>query len=396
VNVLEGLRVLELGSGVAAPFCTKLMADLGADVVKLEPPDGGDPARRVGPFPDDVPHPERSGLFLYLNTSKRSITLDLESEAGREILRRLVSEADVLVEDRPPGELERLELDWERLRALQPRLVMTSITPFGVTGPYRDYKSYPLNLYHASGQTSFSYAEEDGEERPPPRAGGQLGEYDVGMTASLATMAAVLGRAKSGRGQHVEVAKQQALMGLERVDIGRLTNDPNPQRWLGSVGGMLRAKDGYFIITPVQNHQWQGLVRAMGDPEWCRAEWCQDETRRLQHRDEVRQHLEDWAAGLTRDEIYHRLQAEGSPAGPVRDVVEVQAWEQAQARGFFGEISHPDAGTLLYPTSPYRSSTMQWVGGAAPRLGQHNADVYTGELELPEVELERLAAEGVI
>jgi crotonobetainyl-CoA:carnitine CoA-transferase CaiB-like acyl-CoA transferase len=394
--MLEGLRVLELGSGVAAPYCAKLLADLGADVVKLERPGTGDAARRLGPFPGDVPHPERSGLFLYLNTSKRSATLDLETEAGRGLLLRLIARADLLIEDRAPGELERLELDYPRLQALNPRLVVVSITPFGTTGPYRDYRSYALNLYHASGQTSFSYAEEDGEERPPPRAGRYVAEYDAGLTAALGAMAAILGRAKTGRGQRVEVSKQEALMCLERVDIGRFTNDPDPLPFRGAVGGMLKAKDGYFIITPVQGHQWQGLVRAMGDPDWAKADWCQDEVGRQQHREEIRREIEAWAAGLTRDEIYHRLQAEGTPVGPVRDAAEVEAWEQARARGFFRELDHPEAGPQLYPTAPYQSQRMRWGGRPAPLLGQHNAQVYCDELGLAPEELARLAAAGVI
>jgi crotonobetainyl-CoA:carnitine CoA-transferase CaiB-like acyl-CoA transferase len=395
-GVLEGLRVLELGSRVAAPYCAKLLADLGADVVKVEPPGTGDPARRLGPFPGDVPHPERSGLFLYLNTSKRSVTLDLETRAGRELLRRLIARADLLIEDRAAGELERLELDYPRLEAQNPLLVVASVTPFGATGPYRDYRSYALNLYHASGQTWFSYAQEDEEERPAPKAGGYVAEYDAGLTAALGAMAAVLGRATTGRGQHVEVSKQEALMCLERVDIGRFTNDPTPMPFRGSVGGMMRAKDGYFIITPVEKHQWQGLIRAMGNPDWAQADWCQDELGRQQHRDEIRSRIEAWSMGLTRDEIYHRLQAEGTPVGPVRDAAEVEAWEQAQARGFFRELDHPEAGPQLYPTAPHQSHVMRWAGRPAPLLGQHNEEVYRGELGLAPQELARLAAAGVI
>jgi crotonobetainyl-CoA:carnitine CoA-transferase CaiB-like acyl-CoA transferase len=379
---------------VAAPYCGKLLADLGADVLKVEPPIG-DPARRRGPFPDDVPHAERSGLFLYLNTSKRAITLNLETETGREILRKLAARIDVLIEDRAPGELESAGLGRDRLARTNPRLIVISITPFGQTGPYRSYRSHHLNLYHASGHSASLHLPEGGEGRAPPRGGGYLGEYDAGLTAALATLAAVLGRDRGGPGTHVDVSKQEALMCLERVDLGRAINDPESLR-RRMVGGLTRAKDGYFVITPIQNHQWQALVRAMGDPEWSRAEWCQTEAGRMEHRDEIRPRIEEWAAGLTRDEIYHLTQAEGAPTGPIRDVAEVRAWKQTEARGFFAEIDHPEAGAQVYPTAPYQFSRTLRAATPAPCLGQHNEEVYCDRLGYSRGELSRLAEAGIV
>jgi CoA:oxalate CoA-transferase len=391
---LSGLAVLELGGMVAAPFCGKLLADLGADVLKVEPP-SGDPARRRGPFPDDVPHPERSGLFLYLNTSKRAVTLSLETETGRDIFRRLLAGVDVLIEDRAPGELESAGLGPEGLARVNSRLIAISITPFGQTGPYRRYRAHPLNLYHASGHSASLPLPEGGEGRAPPRGGGYLGEYDAGLTAALATLAAVLGRGRGSPGARVDVSKQEALMCLERIDLGRAINDPESlQRRM--VGGLNRAKDGYFVITPIQNHQWQGLVRVMGEPAWSRADWCQTEVGRMEHREEIRPRIEEWAAGLTRDEIYHLTQAEGTPTGPVRDVAEVRAWKQAEARGFFAEIEHPEAGTQVYPTAPYRFSRTPWAARPAPRLGQHNEEVYCDRLGYSRGELSRLAEGGIV
>ena len=154
-GALQGVRLLEYGQLVSAPYCAKLLADLGAECIKIEEPPVGDPARRRGPFPDDIPHPEKSGLFLYVNTNKLGVTLDPRTPTGRLIFQRLAQEADVLIEDRPPGEMERLGLGYAALSALNPALIVTSITPFGQTGPYKDYKTYHLNLYHASGHSSF-------------------------------------------------------------------------------------------------------------------------------------------------------------------------------------------------------------------------------------------------
>jgi CoA:oxalate CoA-transferase len=392
---MAGLSVLELGRMVAAPYCAKLLADLGADVVKVEAPGVGDPARRRGPFPDGVPHPERSALFLFLNTSKRSITLDLETQAGRRIFRDLVLDVDVLIEDTAPGELERLELDYPRLAELNPRLVVTSVTPFGQTGPYRGYRSHHLNLYHGSGHALPFYVPEKGGERAAPKAGGYLGEYDGGLMAAVATVAAVIGRAASGLGQHVDVSKQEAMIGLERVDIARRANDPNPPSRRGPAG-LTPTKDGYIMVTPLESHQWQGLIRAMGNPEWAKADWCHDEVERYQHVEEARERTREWAKDLSRDEIYRRTQAEGTPTGPVRNVAEVRAWEQAQARGFFVSIEHEQAGEQVYPTAPYLFSKTPWAGSAPPLLGQHNEEVYCDRLGYSQQELARLAALGVI
>jgi crotonobetainyl-CoA:carnitine CoA-transferase CaiB-like acyl-CoA transferase len=395
-GILEGLKVLELGRMVAAPYCGKLLADLGADVLKLEQPGAGDPSRRQGPFPGDVPHPERSALFLYLNTNKRSMTLALETEAGRRIFRRLVADTDVLIEDCAPGELEALELDYERLAEQNPLLVVTSITPFGKTGPYRDYRAHHLNLYHASGQTSFGYTSDRTDKRPPPVGGGYVGEYDAGLTAAVGTMAAIVGRRGSGRGEQVEVSKLEAMMCVERVDIGRLSNDPDLPRWRGGVGGMMKAKDGYLMLTAIQTHQWEGVVRAMGNPEWAQADWTKDEDQRMERRDEIQPRLEEWVAGLTRAEIFHRLQAEGAPAGPVRNVAEVLSSEQSRARGYFAELDHPEAGTHIYPMLPYLFSEADRPAAPAPLLGQHNENVLCEQLGYAPEDLPRLAASGVI
>jgi crotonobetainyl-CoA:carnitine CoA-transferase CaiB-like acyl-CoA transferase len=395
-GALAGISVLEVGSLVAAPYCGKMLADLGADVVKVEPPGEGDPARRRGPFPDDSPHPERSALFLYLNTSKRSITLDPTRQEGGRILRELAARVDVLIEDYPPGTMEGLGLGYAELSRANPGLVMTSITPFGQTGPKRDYRAHPLNTYHVGGHSGAFHLPGDGEVRPPPRGGGYLGEYDAGLIAAVGTLSAVIGRRRSGRGRYLDISKQEAMIALERVDVARLANDPTPIPWRPATGGMARTKDGYLLLTPLENHQWQGLMRAMGDPEWSKAEWCQTEKGRMEHADEAAPHVQAWCAGLTRDEIYHRTQAEGCPSAPIRNAAEVMAWEQACDRGFFVELDHPEAGRQVYPTVAYKYSKTPWAGTRAPLLGEHNREVYCDRLGYTQQDLARLADSEVI
>jgi len=394
-SALAGLSVLEIGENVTAPYCTKLLADLGADVIKIEKPALGDPSRRRGPFPDDVPHPERSALFLYLNTSKRSLTLDIETAEGQQIVRELAARVDVLVEDRPPGHLSELGLGYAELAERNPRLIVVSITPFGQTGPNRLHRTHHLNLYHASGHVSPFASRQADADRPAPCAGGWLGEYDAGLTAALGTLAAVFGRGVTGRGQHIDLSKQEAMMCLERVTIGRFANEPDPFAGAGP-GGLTRAKDGWVMVTTLEQHQWDGLVRAMGNPEWAGSDWCRDPAQRMANAERVKQHVDEWAAGLTRDEIYHLAQGEGTPASPVLDVAEVKAWRQMQARGFFRELEHPEAGRRSYPSAPYRFSKTPWLARAAPLLGEHSRDVICGVLGRSEAEISRLAQQGVI
>jgi crotonobetainyl-CoA:carnitine CoA-transferase CaiB-like acyl-CoA transferase len=396
-TALAGLRVVELCSMMAGPYCGKVLADLGAEVAKVEAPACGDPARRVGPFPENIPHQERSGLFLYLNTNKLGVTLDVTMASGRRLLRELLQDADILVEDLPPGCAEALGLGHKSLATAYPKLIVTSITRFGSSGPYRDWRAYHLNLYHGSGLSSFIYQDPREAARGPMVAGGYIAEYDAGLAAALATLGAVLGRLRTGRGQHVEVSKQEALVALERVDIGRFANDPTPVKRPGMVGGLVRSRDGYVIITAAQDRQWQGLVEVMGNPPWAQEEICRDEISRSQHRDEIQPHIEEWAARYTGEEIYRRAQEGSVPVGPVRTVAEVMAWPQARQRGFFAEIEHPEAGRLEYPTVAYRFSKTPWrAERPAPPLGQHNEEVYCGRLGYSRRDLVRLAAAGVI
>ena len=393
-RALAGLRVLELGDMVAAPYCAKLMADLGADVIKVEAPGAGDPARRRGPFPDDVPHPERSALFLYLNTSKRGITLDITKEEGRRLFVRLAGKADLVIEDRPPGQLAALGLDYARLSEVNQRLVMVSITPFGQDGPYAHYRTYHLNQYQAGGFTSGFY---DGTEaRAPARGGGYVAEYDAGLTASVACMAALLAAGVTGRGRYIDLSKQEASMCLERVDIGRAANDPEPPSHGGSVGGLVATKDGHVVIIPNSNKHWEGLVEAMGSPEWAREEWCKDEITRSENAERIQPRIKEWAAAHERAEIYHGLQSRGTPAGPVLSAAEARNWVQLRERGFFVEVEHPEAGAYAYPGTPSQFSTVQWSMHGAPLLGQHNRDVYCDELGCAAADLARMTKEGVI
>ncbi|MBE0415834.1 MAG: CoA transferase, partial [Dehalococcoidia bacterium] len=356
-KALSGTRVLEYAQFVAGPYCAKLMADLGAEVIKIEPPEG-DVARRRGPFPNDIPHPERSGLFLYNNTNKSGITLNLDSTEGKEIFRRLIKDIDIFVEDTPPGMMKKLGLDYAALKEINPRLIMTSITPFGQTGPYKDYKAYYLNLSHGSGlgyTTPYNPLDPHILEREPVMEGALIGEYDSGLFAAVATLSALYLCVFTGRGQHIDVSKQEVLLHHLRVHMANYFDDGHWEHradkdMLNAWGGVFPCKDGYIYTIFIEDQQWRGLVDLMGNPQWSKEEKFSPEKRRELRAEEVYPLLMPWIAEHTREEIFHGLQNRGCPACPVYKVGEVPHTEHMKARGFFVDLEHPEAGRLSYPS----------------------------------------------
>ncbi|MGH7819380.1 MAG: CaiB/BaiF CoA transferase family protein, partial [Candidatus Binatia bacterium] len=270
-GALSMYRVVELGSGVSAAYTAKLFADLGADVVKVEPP-AGDETRRHGPFPGGLPDPETSGLFLYLNANKRAITLDLDSARERSALSALLDRADLLVHNLSPAEIEHRDLDFAALRRHRPRLVVTSITPFGLNGPHARYHAYDLNLWNAGGIAYLNGAGPGSDELPPLKAFGQQASFQAGANAGVASLAALFARERDGRGQDVEVSVQECL-----ATILELTYPFWP--YCGLVASRLgakpiqpldffRCKDGWIFLCAVEEHQWKSFVEVMGSPDW--------------------------------------------------------------------------------------------------------------------------------
>jgi CoA:oxalate CoA-transferase len=397
---LEGVRVIEYCEMVAGPFCTRLLSDLGAEVIKVEAPGTGDPTRQRGPYPGDLPHPEKSGLFLCLNMNKKSITLNPGVETGREILTKLLKRADIFVEDKTPAIMKRFALDYENLKRVNPHLIVVSITPFGQTGLHRDYKMYPLNTFHSGGEGYLLPPGSQYLNREPIKAGRFVGEYDVGLSTAIATVAALYARGVTGEGQYVDVSKQEALIALERVQIARYGNE-------GFVGkrdtvkhrggaGIMSCKDGYVIAELLMEHQWQAFVKFMGNPEWVKDERFKDEDARYEHQDVLNQLIQGWMKEHTKDEIYHGGQAKGCPTSPLCTAEDLLNSEQLRERGFFVEFSHPVAGKLKYPSVPYQmSKTPIMERRAAPLLGQDNEEIYTA-LGYSRQELVKMRQAGII
>lgn len=397
---LGGTKIIELGDLVAAPYCAKLLADMGAQVIKIERPGSGDTARGRGPFLDDVPNQETSGLFLYVNTNKLGITLDLQSEAGRQIFKELVKQADVLIEDRAPGEMDALGLGYQSLSQINARLVMVSITPFGQTGPYRDYKAYPLNTFHGGGEGYLTPGGSVELERPPLQVGRYVGEYESGISAAVATLIAVYHQLSGGAGQHVDVSKQEALIPLNLQDIPMWANlgvvvTRATRGW--RIAGSFPCKDGYIEFAPNRPEEWDAFMELLGSPEWARDERLKDRAYREEHATELKQLIEPLLMQFTKEEIYRLAQARHCPIAPYHGCDEIVNSEQLKARGFFTEIEHNQTGPLKYPTAPYQfSRTPVRFERAAPLLGEHNVQVYGNMLGYSKSKIVKLRQAGVI
>jgi CoA:oxalate CoA-transferase len=398
---LQGLKVLELGEFISAPYCGKLLADLGAEVVKVEAPGRGDSARAWGPFPGDVPHPEKSGLFLFLNTDKLGVTLDVRTGPGRDLFYRLAERADVLIESRPPAEMAKLGLDYANLARLNPSLVMTSITPFGQTGPYRDYRGCDLISAHTSGEAFGNPAEgvPDPERYAPLKGPMHAADFMTGLTAAVSTMPEVLASRVSGAGRHIDISAQEALASVLRQELAfYLCEGMSPTRRAGLKrrGGVLYpCRDG-FVCLWVGPH-WPKLVAMMGTPDWTQAEMFHTQQGRAAHMEDFDRLVSLWTKERTAAEIDRAAAAHGVPCSPVRSVKDVLADEQLAFREFFVEIDHPAAGRLRYPGAPYKLSATPWrVRRPAPLLGQHNGEVFCRRLGYSEGEMAELKRAGTI
>ena len=406
-GALTGLKIVELSERVTGPFCTKVMADLGAEVIKIEKPGSGDVARTRGPFPGDEPHPDRSALFLYLNTNKIGITLDITQPQGADLFRGLVKDADILVETQTPGFLDDLGLGYTSLHQLAPQLIVTSISPFGQTGPYHQYKAYNLNNFHAGVvgyETPFNYVT-DPENEPPVKAGGQQADLLSGWTAASATMSAVFLREQTGEGQHVDISEVEAVAHMVRPNTALYTHEPpdgpNRSRFLRrtkwGLAYVFPCKDGHIALLALTDQHWESLKVLMGRPEWADSELFTTLMSRFQNLDALEVSVAAWIAEQKRDELAREGQELHIPVFPVRDMREVVESSQFRDREFFIDIDHPATGPITYPGAPFKFSATPWqVRSPAPQLGQHNSQVYGERLGLSAQQLEQLHTAGVI
>lgn len=400
-KALEGLKVLEYCSMISGPYCAKLMADLGAEVIKIESSGTGDEARKSPPFPGDIPHQEKSGLFIYLNTNKLGITLDPRKSMGKKLFIELVKDVDVLLEDRAPGEMEKMGLGYDELSEINPGLIMTSISPFGRSGPFKDYKAYQLNITHVSGQGNLLPLPSPHLKRPPVKVGGNASDCDPGLVAVVAVLAAIYWKGVTGKGQFIEMSKQEALISMQRVESVTYANDQVSMSRLGHKnplpGGVMPCKDGYVVSVTPQDHQWKALMELMGDPEWSKQDWCKDQYTRSQNAQGITDKIVEWMKKHTMEEIFRKGQALSCPIAPLHSTEELVNSEQLQAREFFVEMEHPEVGKIKFPSAPYRFSKSPWrLQRSAPLLGEYNEEIYCKRLGYTKEDLMKFKEAGAI
>ncbi len=378
-GALEGLRVLECGELVAAPYAAKLLGHLGADVLKVEPP-GGDPLRRRGPHPLGKSSHETAGLHLYLNQAKRSVVLDLETTDGRAALRRLAAAADVLIASGPPEQIERRGLTYAALRDANPRLVATAITPFGLHTRRRGLPMREILDMAASCWLSLSPGALPDPNLPPLKPFGQQAHYQAGIHGGIATLGALAARDGGAGGQQVDVSVQAVI--ASQVENGLMhylySNRVASRLGIRLLGpwGMIRLTDGLMFLVCVTEEEWQRLVEYLGDPEWAGSPLFADRLLRAQNNDALLALIEGELAGRRVHQLYLEMQARRIPCTPVNEMKDLLQNEHLKARGFFVTVEHPLAGSYTYPGSQWRFSGTPWqVGRRAPLLGEHTAEV---------------------
>lgn len=397
---LDDLRVLELGEFVSAPYCAKLLADLGADVLKVEPP-RGDRARRYGPFRDDVPDPESSGLFLYLNANKRGVTLDLATPTGLEILRDLVARADVVVENLDPEQVERLELTPERLRSFNPTAVVTSISTFGRSGPRASYRGHSLQAAAGS-----AVAQRTGDPARSP-LGKPLNEPEFmgGVHAAAATLIALLFRDRGGDGQHVDIAIQDLLAAVTSgIAVAAATY--GTRRLPGRSGHRVNAffpwtvlpvADGYMEFITMQDRQWDAFVEEIGSPAWAADPRFQNKLTMTEHAEELEANIVAAVGQRTRQDLWDACRRRGISFQPVHRIDEIVDSPQMRAREYFVEVPDGEGRPVTVPGAPYKLSGSPWaLRRPAPRLGEHNHAVYVQGLGMEPARLVDLFRAGVV
>ena len=394
-RVLEGVRVLDLTRVVAGPFATAILADLGADIIKIERPRIGDDYRH-GPSPVG----ETSLSFQNNNRGKRSVTLDLRMDEGRELLLRLVEGADALVENFRSGWMESHGLGSEVIQERNSRCVVASISGFGATGPRAGQASYDIIAQATGGFMSLT-GFPDG---PPLRGGGALGDFLGGLYLAVGLVSALLDRERSGRARVLDLSNQDAVFAATDsaatifATLGARSERRGNHHPYAAPYGSFPAADGWIVVATASNRLFRRLCGAIGRPELSEDERFRNHRGRAAHRAEINELVGDWISSRTCAEVLALLGPEGAdvPCARVTSPEELIDDPQLLARDMIERHPHPSLGEVLFHGNPLRfSDALPRARPLAPRLGEHNVEVY-GELGVPEADLERLAKEGVI
>jgi crotonobetainyl-CoA:carnitine CoA-transferase CaiB-like acyl-CoA transferase len=376
-QALEGLRIVELAESVAGEYCGKLLADFGAEVVKVERPGSGSPTRALGPFKGDEAHPEKSGLFAFLNTNKRSVALDIETD--RVLLDWLLEKADAVIDDHNPGWLDALGLGEEGLRERHPGLSVCAITPFGLTAPPERAHATDLTVMQASGWSYHTPSAADSGRPPLKGAGRFMASYEAGLEGAMVLTACLIDKEAGAAGRFIDVSGQAVLAGRIDYVLGQMiagdmdVSTSRHQYDLGGPAGIFPAKAGFVYIWMSAPSHWTGLAELLGHPAWMKdfpANWL-ERGLTAERIATVRKHLGAWLLTQDKDAAADAAQSLGLTMVPLNDAGDLIRSPQFAHRGFFTELDHPEIGTALSPGVPYKlSATPATIAKAAPLLGE--------------------------
>ena len=397
---LDDVTILDLTHYIAGPYATKLLADYGADVIKIERP-GGDPARRLGPFAGDEQHPEKSGTFFYFNTNKRSLVLDLEQARAREVFSQLLDRADVVVESFRPGALDALGIGWEFIHARRPPVPLVSISNFGQTGPYRDYRGSELVLYGFAGEM---YTMGVGD-REPVKMYGTAALVESGAAAATAIFAAFLVAREQGVGQHVDFSIADSHFGgndrRHATAIGYEFSGRKSVRTAGPTialaSGVYPCADGYVEFTAA-SVRMDRLSEMLGNPEWLAdPKWREPATAfNPQSVEEFSAYLYGWLASRTKREVWAEARRAKVLCGPLFTIADLFQDPHFRGRGFWEDVAHSEMGAFEMPGRPFIMNDSPWeLRRPAPLLGQHTVEVLR-EMEFPDSQIDALLEARVV
>ena len=390
---LHDVKVVDLSRVLSGPLCGSMLSDLGAEVTKVEMPGRGDDSRDFGPHLNG-----ESNYFMLLNRGKRSLTLDLKSDEGRAILLELLDEADVVIENFRPGVMERLGLDYTTLSARNPGLVHVSISGFGQTGPLAHCAAYD-HIVQAMGGIMSVTGWADG---PPTRVGDAIGDVVAGIYGAWGALAALLQRAHTGLGQHVDVSMLDSMVSLQLVSLSQLLGGGELPTRIGNGHPIsypmdsFAASDGDVVIAVANDSLFLRLARALGSPELADDSRFHTDAGRLQHQADLRSVIESWTRRHTVDQVVELLEQEGVPVAPIWDIAQVASSAYANDRGLLEWVDHPTAGRLQVLPQPVRFGARSApIDRVAPTLGQHSEEILEG-LGLTDEQVAGLRARGIV
>lgn len=398
---LEGIRVADFGWAYAGPYLTKLLADMGAEVIKIESRTRPDIVRVTGPFLDNKPGLNRSGFFKELNRNKRSITLDLTKPKGLELAKEIIKLSVLVVENYAPRVMEKFGLHYEALKEIKPDIIMCSLSGFGATGPERDFISFGSGQVPLSGLGYLTGY----RDRPPERTPMAYPDPTSGLWGAAMVLAALYHRQRTGKGQYIDLSELEvAVTTIGGAIIEYTLNQRIPERmgnrhlWMAPHGFYpCKGEDKWIAIAISSKEEWHSLCEAMGAPAWCQEERFSDPVNRCKNQDELDRLIGDWIKQYSHYQLAEILQGRGIPATPVLNAEELIEDPHLKQRGLFVQIDHPEAGPRFLTGPPMKlSESHSGIHRPAPDLGEDNGYVFGQLLKLPQAEIERLLAEKVI